>query len=97
MRALIKMVKQRLFGSINLGELKKAFTEVPSKVGEYKGQQQLKVKGAVFEDGGIAIDVWDDETKTSYKIGNLRVSDDNFPAKDQPAAPKAVKADDLPF
>lgn len=84
--------KAKLFGSLNLSNIKKAATEVPSKVGEYKGDKQLKVTAAIWEDGGVSIEVWNGDAKESIKIGNLRLStfDD---------APKAESNSgaDLPF
>lgn len=89
-------VKQKYFGSLSLDGVKKAVVEVPSKVGEYKGEKQLKVSAAMFDDGGIAISIWDNEKKEAIKIGNLRVSTlDN--AAPSGGADLAPKSDDLPF
>ena len=65
------------------------------KVGEYKGEKQLKVAAAEWEDGGISITIWDAEKKESIRIGNLRIStlDDNKAA----AAPAEDTSNDLPF
>ena len=88
--------KQKYFGNISLDGVKKAVTSIPSKVADYKGDKQLKVSAAMWDDGGISIEVWSQETG-SVKIGNLRVSSfDNSPG-DQVSADLAPKDDDLPF
>jgi len=87
-------VKQKYFGSLNLDGIKKAVTEVPAKVGEYKGEKQLKVSAAQFDDDGIALSIWDNEKKEAIKIGNLRVSTlDNNSAPAQ----SSQTDNDLPF
>ena len=88
---------KKLFGSLSLDGIKKAVTGVPSKVGEYKGEKQLKVTAAEWEDGGISITIWDAEKKESIRIGNLRIStlDDN--AAPQQSVNTTPQADDLPF
>ena len=88
--------KLKLFGSLNLDGVKKAVVDVPGKVGEYKGQKQLKVTAAQWDDNGISLEVWNPETKESIKIGNLRVStlDNNAPQQQVDLTPKE---DDLPF
>lgn len=82
---------KKYFGNINLGGLKKAVSEIPAKVDDYKGEKQLKVSAAMWEDGGISIDIWNGDTKESIKLGNLRVS--SFDDDGASAAP----AEDLPF
>ena len=87
--------KLKLFGSLSLDGIKKVVTNVPSKVGEYKGDKQLKVTAAQWEDDGISIEVWDAEKKESIKLGNLRVSTlDGAPQQSIDTTPKS---DDLPF
>ena len=88
--------KQKYFGSLNLDGIKKAVLEVPSKVGEYKDQKQLKVTAAMWEDGGISLEVWNGEKKESIKLGNLRIStlDGAAPQKSVETTPQAG---DLPF
>ncbi len=86
---------KKLFGSLSLDGIKKAVTEVPSKVGEYKGEKQLKVSAAEWEDGGISLTIWDAEKKESIRIGNLRISTlDDAPAPKQNLEPQEG---DLPF
>jgi len=87
-------VKQKYFGSLSLDGIKKAVTEVPAKVGEYKGEKQLKVNAAQFDDDGIALSIWDNEKKEAIKIGNLRVS--TLEGNSAPA--QSTQTDnDLPF
>ena len=90
------MPTKKYFGSLSLDGIKKAVTEVPSKVGEYKGDKQLKVNAAMWEDGGISINIWDGEKKEEIRIGNLRVStlDNSAPQQSVDTTPKS---DDLPF
>ena len=89
---------KKYFGSLSLDGVKKAVVEVPSKVdNSEKYGKQLKVSAAMWEDGGISISLWDAETKTEIKLGNLRVS--QFDAAPQAAATNNLepKQDDLPF
>lgn len=88
--------KQKYFGNISLDGVKKAFSQVPGKVNEYKGEKQLKVSASQWDDGNISIDLWDGEKKESIRIGSLRVStlDNNTAA----AAPQPASTNtDLPF
>ena len=89
--------KRKLFGSLNLDGIKKVVTDVPNKVGEYKGEKQIKVTAAQWEDDGISIEVWDAEKKESIKIGNLRVSTLDGNSSPQPAAAESNDGPDLPF
>ena len=85
---------KKLFGSLSLDGIKKAVETVPTKIGEYKGEKQLKVNAAEWDDGGISISIWDAEKKESIRIGNLRISTlDGSPA----AKAENSAADDLPF
>ena len=86
--------KLKLFGSLSLDGIKKAVTNVPSKIGEYKGEKQLKVSAAQWEDDGISIELWDAEKKESIKLGNLRVSTLDGPKKVESASDSN---EDLPF
>ncbi len=87
--------KQKYFGSLSLPGIKKAVTEIPNKVGEYKGEKQLKINAAMWEDGNISLSIWNAEAKEEIKIGNLRMStlDNNQSAP----APAADTSNDLPF
>ena len=87
--------KLKLFGSLSLDGIKKVVTTVPSKVGEYKGDKQLKVTAAQWEDNGISIEVWDAEKKESIKIGNLRVS--TLDSSPQQSVDTTPQEGDLPF
>ena len=87
--------KLKFFGNLSLSGIKKAVTDIPAKVGEYKGDKQLKVTAAQWDDGGISIEVWDAEKKESIKLGNLRVSTlDGAPKSSESLKPQN---DDLPF
>ena len=87
--------KQKFFGNLNLDGIKKAVVEIPSKVDEYKGQKQLKVTASQWDDDGISLEIWTQETG-SIKLGNLRVS--SF-GNEKAAAPTAASEadEDLPF
>lgn len=85
--------KLKLFGSLSLDGIKKAVTQIPSKIGEYKGEKQLKVSAAQWEDDGISIEIWDAEKKESIKLGNLRVSTLDGPKKTESESSN----EDLPF
>ena len=86
--------KQKLFGSLSLSGIKKAVNQIPNKVGEYKGDKQLKVNAAQWDDGGISIEIWDAEKKESIKLGNLRISTLDSPKKVESSD---SGNDDLPF
>lgn len=64
----------KLFGSLNLDNIKKAFTELPNKVNEYKGAKQLKIQGAQWGDKGVSLSIYNPNTNESIKLGNLIVS-----------------------
>ena len=88
---------KKLFGNLSLDGIKKAVVGLPNKVDEYKGEKQLKVQAAEWDDGGISISIWDAENKVSIKLGNLRVSTlDNNNSFTAPAAGTKTN-DDLPF
>ncbi len=87
--------KQKLFGNLSLDGIKKAVVEVPTKVGEYKGEKQLKVNAAMWDDGNISISLWDAEKKEEIKIGYLRVS--TLENNQSAPAPAADTSNDLPF
>ena len=88
--------KLKLFGSLSLSGIKKAVTDVPAKVGEYKGDKQLKVTAAQWDDNGISIEVWDAEKKESIKLGNLRVSTLDGNSYSAPKKEESTN-EDLPF
>ncbi len=92
--------KQKYFGSLNLGGIKKAVLEIPNKVGEYKDEKQLKVNAAMWDDGNISLSIWNAEKKEEIKLGNLRMS--TLDGASSTAAPigsadLTAKDDDLPF
>lgn len=87
--------KLKLFGSLSLDNIKKVVTNVPAKVGDYKGEKQIKVTAAQWDDNGISIEVWDAEKKESIKIGNLRVSTLDGNSFSPP--PAESSNNDLPF
>ena len=86
---------KKYFGSITLSELKAAVAAAQSanNLSEYNGEAQLKIGAAMWEDGNISLDAYDKETKKSYNLGNIRVSqfDDTKPKGE------AAPAEDLPF
>ena len=87
--------KSKYFGSLSLAGIKKAVVDIPSKVGEYKGDKQLKVNAAMWDDGGISINIWDAEKKEEIKLGNLRVS--TLDGNATQSIDTTPKSDDLPF
>ena len=88
--------KQKFFGNLSLDGIKKAVVQIPTKVGDYKGDKQLKISAAQWDDDGISIEVWSQETG-SIRLGNLRVSKlDNGPSQAKVEEFKA-QDDDLPF
>ena len=85
--------KLKFFGSLSLDGIKQAVTEVSSKVETHeKYGKQLKVTGAQWDDNGISLQVYNPDTKESFNIGRLLVSqfEDNVTAE-------SAKDADLPF
>ena len=61
-------IKQKFFGNLQLDNLGKAVKTIPTKVEKSdKYGHQIKVKAAMWEDGGITIDIWDPENKVAHK------------------------------
>ncbi len=92
--------KTKYFGNLSLDGIKKAVVEIPAKKTEYKGEQQLKVNAAMWDDGNISLSIWNAEKKEEIKLGNLRVSTlDNAQstAATLGSADLTPKDDDLPF
>ncbi len=95
-------IKQKYYGNLQLDNLGKAVKTIPEKVQKSeKYGHQIKVKAAMWEDGGITIDIWDAENKVAHKLGKLML-DKEFTS--EPAAPAQTAADevedpdeDLPF
>ena len=94
-------IKQKYYGNLQLDNLGKAVKTIPGKVEKTeKYGHQIKVKAAMWEDGGITIDIWDAENKVAHKLGKLML-DKEFTS--EPAAPTqaAVEVEDpdedLPF
>ena len=88
-------IKEKFFGNISIDEVGKAkslFTD------HDKYGKQLKIQATQWEDGGISITAYNKETKESFKIGNLRVSQfkDNNNSFSAPAANQPTE-NDLPF
>ena len=93
-------IKQKYFGNLQLDNLGKAVRTVPGKVEKTeKYGHQLKVKAAMWEDGGITIDIWDAENKVSHKLGKLMLDTEYATPKNKPEeAPETAKGEnDLPF
>jgi len=87
-------IKEKFFGNISIDEVGKSkglFTD------DEKYGKQLKVQATQWEDGGISITAWNKETKESFKIGNLRIS--QFKDNNSFSAPPANQPteNDLPF
>ena len=90
--------KQKFFGNFDLEELTAAIVAVKknNELSEYKGKQQVKIGGAMWDDGNISIDVWVKGEKKSFKVGNLRPSKlDGGSAFSAPAS--SATEGDLPF
>ena len=65
-------IKNKYYGNLQLDNLGKAVKTIPGKVEKTeKYGHQIKVKAAMWDDDGISIDIWDNETKTSLKLGKL--------------------------
>tara|TARA_R100000935_G_C2775420_1_gene139449 strand:+ start:400 stop:687 length:288 start_codon:yes stop_codon:yes gene_type:complete len=93
-------IKQKYFGNLQLDNLGKAVRTVPGKVEKTdKYGHQIKVKAAMWEDGGITIDIWDAENKVSHKLGKLMLDTEYAAPKNEPQeAPETAKGEnDLPF
>ena len=96
-------IKHKFWGTLQLDNLGKAVKTIPSKVEkttEYG--HQIKVKGAMWLDGGISIDIWDNENKTSIKLGKLNLDKEYVQptASEDPAPTPATQESedpDLPF
>jgi hypothetical protein len=94
-------IKQKYYGNLQLDNLGKAVKTIPGKVQKSEEYgHQIKVKAAMWEDGGITIDIWDAENKVAHKLGKLML-DKEFTS--EPAAPAQTAAEvedpdeDLPF
>lgn len=70
---------KKYFGNLNRDELAKAFKTDKVKTTEKFGTN-LTIQGAMCDDGGISLTVWNGEEKVSIKIGNLKESKDYAPA-----------------
>jgi len=95
-------IKNKYYGNLQLDNLGKAVKTIPGKVEKTeKYGHQIKVKAAMWEDGGITIDIWDAENKVAHKLGKLML-DKEFTS--EAAAPTQTSAaevedpdEDLPF
>jgi|TARA_R110000744_G_scaffold326736_1_gene432521 hypothetical protein len=97
-------IKQKYYGNLQLDNLGKAVKTIPGKVEKTEQYgHQIKVKAAMWEDGGITIDIWDAENKVAHKLGKLMMDKEYVqpaePPKEQPAAAPQNDAEDpdLPF
>lgn len=95
-------IKQKFFGNLQLDNLGKAVKTIPSKVEKSdKYGHQIKVKAAMWEDGGITIDIWDPENKVAHKLGKLMVDKEYVqPTASEDPAPTTTEQSedpDLPF
>tara|TARA_R100001480_G_scaffold30431_2_gene41447 strand:+ start:251 stop:541 length:291 start_codon:yes stop_codon:yes gene_type:complete len=94
-------IKQKYYGNLQLDNLGKAVKTIPGKVEKTeKYGHQIKVKAAMWEDGGITIDIWDAENKVAHKLGKLMLDKEftSEPAAPSQAAPEVEDPDeDLPF
>ena len=92
--------KQKFFGNFDLQELTDAIKAVKAndEISEYKGKKQVRIGAAQWEEGNISIDIYVKATKTSYKIGQLRISTLDGGSSFKPADDFAADKDgDLPF
>ena len=92
-------IKQKYFGNLQLDNLGKAVKTIPSKVEKTdKYGHQIKVKGTMWEDGGITIDIWDAENKVAHKLGKLML-DKDYAGSTTSAKPEQSPSEDedLPF
>ena len=91
--------KQKFWGSFDLEELTNAIKAVKAnnEISEYKDKKQVRIGAAQWEDGNISLDIYVKATKTSYKIGTLRVSTLDGSSSFKPADDFAAKDGDLPF
>jgi len=94
-------IKQKYFGNLQLDNLGKAVKTIPGKVEKSeKYGHQIKVKAAMWEDGGITIDIWDGENKVAHKLGKLILDKEYVsepPTPTKTSAPVEDPDDELPF
>jgi|TARA_R110000751_G_scaffold264578_1_gene363672 hypothetical protein len=93
-------IKQKYFGNLQLDNLGKAVKTIPGKVEKTEQYgHQIKVKAAMWDDGGITIDIWDAENKVAHKLGKLMLDTEYAKPKQQPAAAPKIESEenDLPF
>ena len=78
-------VKTKLFGNLSLTGIKKALQVKPEAKTTYKEDEQIKVNGVEWEDGGISISI-------SYKVGDNweRINLGNLRVSTLDAAPETV-------
>jgi len=75
---------KKYFGTIQLDNLGKAVRTVTGKVEKTEQYgHQIKVKAAMWDSGGITIDIWDNENKTSLKLGRLLLDTEYIPAHEE--------------
>ena len=93
-------IKQKYFGNLQLDNLGKAVKTIPGKVEKTEQYcHQIKVKAAMWDDGGITIDIWDAENKVAHKLGKLMLDTEYAKPKQEPAAALKIESEenDLPF
>lgn len=67
--------KQKFYGNLQLDNLGKAIQSLPAKVQESEQYgKQFKINAAQWDDDKISISVWNPETKETFKLGTLIVS-----------------------
>lgn len=86
--------KKKYFGEVNLDNIGKAVKEHPHKMKDAGYGKELKVEAALWDDGSISIEVY--ENGTRYKVGRL------MPSKFQPGSENNSfnnykESSDLPF
>lgn len=95
--------KKKISGVLGLDNISRAVKTNSAKVQTHeKYGRQLKVKGAVWEDDSISLDIYNPETKESLSLGKFWVDNyDNAPASELESVPAPVSTDnpdeDLPF
>lgn len=67
--------KEKYFGNLQIDALNKAMDNIPAKLTNHeKYGKQFKVQAAQWDDGKITLSVWNSETKETFKLGSLILS-----------------------
>ena len=93
-------ISKKLFGNLSLTGIKKALQAKPEAKTTYKEDEQIKVNGVEWEDGGISISINYKDANDEWQrinLGNLRVSTLDDAPKAAPAVSGNPFGDDSPF